>query len=64
MNSCSSCGSAIPDGQGVCSMCFGDPSYGSDGYYEEWLRQQDKNEPQEILYETRGDPLKDPEIPF
>ena len=31
---CTSCGSPISDGQGnSCSMCFGDPEYGKDGYY-------------------------------
>ena len=41
MNSCSMCGSPIPDGQSVCSMCYGDPAYGTDGLYEEWLRGQE-----------------------
>ena len=25
-------------------MCYGDISYGSDGYYEEWARNQDQRE--------------------
>lgn len=38
---CSSCGNPIPEGQGnSCSMCYGDISYGSDGYYKEWAEQQ------------------------
>lgn len=36
-DSCSMCGSAIPDGQGVCSMCYGDVGYGNDGYYQEFM---------------------------
>ncbi len=37
LNFCVSCGVAIPSGQRVCSMCYGDPFYGSDGYYLGWL---------------------------
>jgi len=49
MPSCSSCGSEIPDGQGSsCSMCYGDVGHGSDGYYqaymEEWERQEHEKE--------------------
>lgn len=40
MNYCSCCGISIPDGQKVCSMCYGDISSGKDGYYEEWARNQ------------------------
>ena len=40
MGSCSQCGSSVPDGQGICSMCYGDPGHGSDGYYQEWLETQ------------------------
>ena len=38
MPNCTSCGSPIPEGQGKsCSMCYGDPSYGRDGYYQRYL---------------------------
>ena len=41
MPNCTSCGSQIPEGQGnSCSMCYGDMSHGTDGYYEEWAREQ------------------------
>ena len=41
MASCTSCGSDIPEGQGKsCSMCYGDISHGTDGYYEDWAREQ------------------------
>jgi len=33
MSSCHDCGLPVPDGQTVCSRCYGDPYYGSDGYY-------------------------------
>lgn len=34
VNHCSCCGKEIPDGQSVCSVCYGDPDYGWDGYYQ------------------------------
>ena len=40
MDSCGSCGVQIPDGQGVCSMCYGDPGYGTDGLYQHYLDEQ------------------------
>ena len=46
---CTSCGSQIPEGQGKsCSMCYGDISHGTDGYYEEWARNQQQDDNQEI----------------
>ena len=36
MNYCTMCGKSIPEGQKVCSMCYGDIDYGKDGYYREW----------------------------
>lgn len=42
MANCSCCGSEIPEGQNICSMCYGDVDYGSDGYYLEWLREQEQ----------------------
>ena len=45
---CSSCGSYIPDGQGSsCSMCYGDPYHGRDGYYLRWLEEQESQEEQD-----------------
>ena len=41
MSSCVQCGASIPDGQGgVCSMCYGDPNWGSDDYYNRWIQEQ------------------------
>jgi len=43
MPNCTSCGSPIPEGQGKsCSMCYGDVQHGTDGYYEDWLHQQEQ----------------------
>ena len=64
MGSCSSCGISIPEGQSVCSMCYGDPAYGRDGYYEEWLKQEETGKHESVQETTTSDPLRDPEIPF
>jgi hypothetical protein len=38
---CTSCGSPIPDGQGLsCSMCYGDPYYGRDVYALKMLEEE------------------------
>lgn len=43
MSNCTSCGNPIPEGQGSsCSMCYGDPQHGSDGYYQEYLDAQEQ----------------------
>ncbi len=43
MSYCTSCGSPIADGQGKsCSMCYGDPDHGRDGYYRKWLEEQEQ----------------------
>jgi hypothetical protein len=41
---CVMCGSPIPDNQGsnTCSMCYGDPDHGKDGYYRKFLEQQEE----------------------
>lgn len=39
MSTCYSCGSSVPEGQRFCSMCYGDPEYGRDDYYKDYLRQ-------------------------
>ena len=40
MSNCSCCGSSVPEGQSVCSMCYGDIGFGSDGYYRDWAEKQ------------------------
>lgn len=44
--SCVMCGSPIPDDQGSnsCSMCYGDIDHGKDGYYRDWMEQQEQQE--------------------
>ena len=44
---CSMCGIRIPDGQETCSMCYGDPGHGSDGYYQAWLDEQQRKQAEE-----------------
>lgn len=55
MASCVQCSSRIPEGQRTCSMCYGDPGHGKDGYYQDYLdrweeaehRARDEREEQE-----------------
>ena len=42
---CTSCGIYIPEGQGKsCSVCYGDPYYGKDGYYLNILEREQEDE--------------------
>ena len=41
-NQCVCCGSSIPNGQRTCSMCYGDPGHGRDGYYQRWLEERER----------------------
>ena len=43
-NCCTMCGSPIPEGQKTCSMCYGDPYHGKDGYYLQWLEDRELEE--------------------
>ena len=44
---CTSCGSPIPDGQGKsCSMCYGDPAHGRDGYYQQFIDEHMNRQPE------------------
>lgn len=43
-NHCVDCGSPIGSGQRTCSMCYGDPDHGSDGYYRQWQEEQRRAE--------------------
>lgn len=42
MNSCVNCSAPIPRGQRTCSICYGDPEHGSDGYYRQWMEEQQR----------------------
>ena len=44
MPNCVNCGRPVPEGQNVCSMCYGDPYYGTDGYYLAELQRQAEEE--------------------
>lgn len=48
MENCSQCGSSVPNGQSICSMCIGDINHGSDGHYENWAREQEAKEQAEM----------------
>lgn len=49
MASCVSCGSYIPENQGLssCSMCYGDIDHGKDGYYRQWAEEQQRQAEQD-----------------
>jgi hypothetical protein len=67
MSNCSMCGIGIPDGQGVCSMCYGDPYFGVDGYYLAEMEREMKNmEDMERDIDEENIPLKDMDndLPF
>lgn len=61
MPNCSSCGNEIPEGQGrSCSMCYGDPYHGSDGYYlheleKEYQKELEKREENSKFVEKLND---------
>ncbi len=48
MKCCIMCGSPIPDNQGSnsCSMCYGDIDHGKDGYYRDFMENQQEQEPE------------------
>ena len=61
---CAMCGLPVPEGQRVCSMCYGDIDYGRDGYYREFMERaadQAAVEQQECEREPR--PEADHEVP-
>jgi len=43
-NYCKICGVSIPEDQELCSICYGDPNYGNDGYYKYLIKEQKNNE--------------------
>ena len=56
MKYCSGCAAPIHDNQGskFCSMCYGDPWHGKDGYYLLEIQEHEKQRPeQETEFEPR-----------
>ncbi len=54
---CVDCGNPLPDDQGsrTCSMCYGDPGHGRDGYYQRWLDEREEEErAEEAAYEEQA----------
>jgi hypothetical protein len=51
---CVMCGSAVPRGQRTCSMCYGDPDHGRDGYYRQWIEQQRDDDRDEYVPDAGG----------
>ena len=47
---CRCCGVPIPEGQPICSMCYGDPYYGRDGYYLGYLNYLYEKSMEEMKY--------------
>ena len=55
-NYCKSCGVPVPPGQNYCSMCYGDPDYGSDGYMRQLMERERKaKELEEAMAEEEAD---------
>jgi len=52
-NYCKKCGVSIPEGQELCSICYGDPNYGNDGYYNYIINEQNA-EAEKISLENFG----------
>jgi len=58
-NNCVQCGISIPDSQTICSMCYGDIDYGTDGYYrreyeqQERIQEQPQEEKGELIHATK-----------
>jgi len=61
MSSCVMCGASLPSNQGskTCSICYGDPDHGRDGYYQQMLdedrrRQEEEEHGRQMAEEGRG----------
>ena len=54
MNHCRVCGRWVPDSQNICSECYGDPTYGSDGYLAARM-EEEREQQRECQPEREGD---------
>lgn len=57
MPSCASCRASIPENQGstVCSMCYGDPDHGRDGYYRASMEEAQAQAEQEYYEQMQAE---------
>ncbi len=62
MSNCVMCGSPLPDNQGsnTCSMCYGDPGHGTDGYYQDWLERSQEEDIQHQIDDARDQDRREP----
>lgn len=55
---CKSCGIEVPSGQRFCSVCYGDPNYGRDGYFRRQMEEdalQQEQESESVKEEKHGE---------
>ena len=54
----------VGEGQTTCSMCYGDPNHGTDGYYRDWLEQREQERAAEEEAERRYQQEAGDDLPF
>lgn len=63
VNYCRVCGVPIPEGQTICSMCYGDPDHGRDGHYRQMLEDMAEKQQAREAEERYAERLEEENIP-
>lgn len=58
MANCVMCG--LECSGSTCSMCYGDPYHGNDGYYLQWLEEKERKHQEEQQWERAIEELHHP----